>query len=107
MADKKYICITECDNGAPCIATMAERLQREEERQDYCPCGCEDKWKEYEIKTTEELLLEALISIDFCSSICKNDCFSDGYPDLSKDYNNGRCSDFELDVTKLKQEYDL
>lgn len=82
MAEKKYICITPCDNGNHCIATMAERLKREEECQDYCPCGCEDKWEELENKDC---------------TYCKHGYMYGDELKCSKFNESNNCNDYELD----------
>jgi len=52
-SETRYLCITKCmenddtDSGLParhCVATMQQRLDREEVNHDYCPCGNRDKW---------------------------------------------------------------
>lgn len=66
--DIKYRCITNCaevneaQEAQHCIATLAERHEREDEHQDYCPCGNEDRWEKiaYDSKTHTVSNKEAL-----------------------------------------------
>jgi len=43
---------------------MEERLKREEEHQDYCPCGCEDKWEEIKDEKEEHQIMDKLKMIE-------------------------------------------
>jgi hypothetical protein len=56
--------------------------------------------------TTERLLIKALLNETACTSICKHGNRECGYPECKNDWCDNY-ADFELDIEKLKKEYDL